>query len=400
MLWTVNSLQLIIIASLESLLHKRWQSHSDHVTAFGLSLLPRGNLSLLIAIHFTCDENHMKTVSPTHWSNTGIGICGSRWFKSWHTGKTWGNIEQGRANHRTGCTTWSAKIRIACSSLSKSLLHICWIDVFFTWAWGVTSRNISQVSPGPVSSLSAWCYVLHGRVSTRGGTRFSLTLLQRSETFVAHPRVHTFHTRPCRSKRLAPIRHSWTCRASLSRQHYTMNMSDLHCLWLTFQSNIFALLLSNMSGHVYNNSLSDLWEFNFWSSASACVIVCPCVHRVENIESSSAKALKFQLPFMGQCQNLHPQQVPVPNLTTSDHYPIVYLLCRCLGSFGLGNMNCQQDEVISQNMSKHIQSMNQITAHTGAISHASQIAAKELVASPEASRWCGVENSGPIQELQ
>ena len=316
MLWTVNSLQLIIIASLESLLHKRWQSHSDHVTAFGLSLLPRGNLSLLIAIHFTCDENHMKTVSPTHWSNTGIGICGSRWFKSWHTGKTWGNIEQGRANHRTGRTTWSAKIRIACSSLSKSLLHICWIDVFFTWAWGVTSRNISQVSPGPVSSLSAWCYVLHGRVSTRGGTRFSLTLLQRSETFVAHPRVHTFHTRPCRSKRLAPIRHSWTCRASLSRQHYTMNMSDLHCLWLTFQSNIFALLLSNMSGHVYNNSLSDLWEFNFWSSASACVIVCPCVHRVENIESSSAKALKFQLPFMGQCQNLHPQQVPVPNLTT------------------------------------------------------------------------------------
>ena len=277
MLWTVNSLQLIIIASLESLLHKCWQSHSDHVTAFGLSLLPRGNLSLLIAIHFTCDENHMKTVSPTHWSNTGIGICGSRWFKSWHTGKTWGNIEQGRANHRTGCTTWSAKIRIACSSLSKSLLHICWIDVFFTWAWGVTSRNISQVSPGPVSSLSAWCYVLHGRVSTRGGTRFSLTLLQRSETFVAHPRVHTFHTRPCRSKRLAPIRHSWTCRASLSRQHYTMNMSDLHCLWLTFQSNIFALLLSNMSGHVYNNSLSDLWEFNFWWSASASLFVHVCI---------------------------------------------------------------------------------------------------------------------------
>lgn len=262
----------------------------------------------------------MKTVSPTHWSNTGIGICGSRCFKSWHTGKTWGNIEQGRAERaaQPEAPRYGSLVRVCPSRCSTSAESMSFSLGPEAWRVATSPKYLLDLWDLWVHCpLDAMFYMdLHGRVSTRGGTRFSLTLLQRSETFVAHPRVHTFHTRPCRSKRLAPIRHSWTCRASLSRQHYTMNMSDLHCLWLTFLSNFFALLLSNMSRHVYNNSLSDLWEFNFWSSASACVIVCPCAHRVEHIESSSAKALKFQLPFMGQCQNLHPQQVPVPNLTT------------------------------------------------------------------------------------
>ena len=126
--WPFSSSQRKSLAPHCHTFHLRWKPYENRVTH---TLVEHRNWNL-----------RFKMVQVmTYWENMG---------------KYWARAS------RTGCTTWSAKIRIACSSLSKSLLHICWIDVFFTWAWGVTSRNISQVSPGPVSSLSAWCYVLHG----------------------------------------------------------------------------------------------------------------------------------------------------------------------------------------------------------------------------------------------
>ena len=181
MLWTVDSLRLIVIASLESLLHKRWQSHSNHVTAFGLPFLrPRGHLSLLIAIHFTCNENRATHTLVEHrsWNLELFKMVQIMTYRA-KMRKHRGNIEQGRANHRTGCTT-CAKIRIACSSLSKSLLHICWIDVFLTRACGMTSRSINSLHPWVHCPLDAmFCYIVgYCRVSTGRCTKCSLKLLQ------------------------------------------------------------------------------------------------------------------------------------------------------------------------------------------------------------------------------
>ena len=144
-------------------------------------------------------------------------------------------------------------------------------------------------------------------------------------------------------KRLAPIRHSWTCRASLSRQHYTMNTVILCQICLAFGLPFCPISMS----------------YCFQTCPAMCTTTAYCIgpmrvellikhkclhhcfsmaHRVEHIESSSAKALKFQLPFMGQCQNLHSQQVPVPNLTNVCSATVLWEASNCQATWTTNRM--------------------------------------------------------------
>ena len=145
-------------------------------------------------------------------------------------------------------------------------------------------------------------------------------------------------------KRLAPIRHSWTCRASLSRQHYTMNTVILCQICLAFGLPFCPISMSycfqNMSLPCVQQQLtvSDLWELNCWSSTSACIIVSQWrigsnISKVHQPRLSSSSFLSWV-----SVRICNSQQVPVPNLTNVCSATVLWEASNCQATWTTNRM--------------------------------------------------------------